>query len=351
MQEKFIVVSLFDGISCGHVALERAGISVDQYYASEIEPSAIRITQKNYPNTVQIGDITQVKYNSETGLLTCENGEFSIEKIDLVIGGSPCTDLSSIGYAKGMISDAIEIKSLDQYLKLKESEANFTGQSYLFWEYMRLIHEIHPKYFLLENVVMSKKWRAVINEAIGIEPLQINSSLVSAQNRPRLYWTNIPNVSVPEDKKIFLDDILSDLASTDDVSHCQTVKKCFPKLQAKYGYIPSKFNAYNCSEINQKACALSRGSMVTSSCASLIFVPVENGVHTVKNGILNDLYKTKLPDRNYNIRKLSITEMERLQTLPDGYTEVPNVGIQKRSSAIGNAWTVDVISHILRHIR
>ena len=351
MQNKLTVLSLFDGISCGQVALERADIPLEKYYASEIDPTAIRITQKNYPDTIQLGDATKVQYNQKTGILSSMNGIFQTGKINLLIGGSPCTDLSSIGYAKGMVSGSVEIKSLNQYLQLKEKGASFTGQSYLFWEYVRLLHEIKPDYFLLENVVMAKKWQTIINEAFGIDPIKINSSLVSAQNRPRLYWTNIPNVHEPEDMKISIDDILTDNAPTEDVSHCKTVKKGMDKLQMKYGYIPSKFNAYNGSEIKTKACALSRGSMVTSSCATLIFVPVKNDVHTIKNGILDKTYNTKLPDGKYNIRKLSITEMERLQTLPDDYTKVTGIGSQKRSAAIGNGWTVDVIAHIFASVK
>ena len=249
------------------------------------------------------------------------------------------------------MSGSVEIKSLDQYMHLKSEGAKFTGQSYLFWEYIRLLHEIKPTYFLLENVVMAKKWQTVINEAIGYEPIHINSSLVSAQNRPRLYWTNIPNVQIPKDKNILLDNVLSETASTDDVSHCQTVQKNMEKLQEKYGYIPTRFNAYNCAEIKDKACALSRGSMVTSSCATLLFVPLKNGIHIVQNGILDGKYNTKLMDGRYNIRKLSIMEMERLQTLPDNYTNVAGVGNQKRCSAIGNGWTVDVIAHILSYLK
>ena len=343
------VLSLFDGIACGRVALERANIPVDNYYASEIEKASIAIAKKNFPTIVEIGDVTKVHY--QQGQLYTENGTFSVGHIDLLIGGSPCTDFSSIGYAKGMKSGQTEILSLEQYMNLKLQGVQFDGQSYLFWEYVRLLKEVHPDYFLLENVQMAKKWQQVIDVAIDIKAILINSSLVSAQNRHRLYWTNIPNVIPPKDKGIILEDILDENASTDDVSHCLTVQRSFPRLMKKYGYIPIKFNAYNATQIKDKTCALSRGSMVTSSCATLLFVKDKCGKHYVKDGILNRIYPIKLSDGRYNLRRLNLKEMERLQTLPDDYTNVKNVGVQKRSCAIGNGWTVDVIAYILSYLK
>ena len=342
------VLSLFDGISCGQLALERAGIKVNNYYASEIEPSAISVTMSNFPKTIQLGDITKLEFKDNN--LISEKGTYKTCGIDLVIGGSPCTDFSSIGYSRGMTSENTEITSLKQYMDLKSQNVKFTGQSYLFWEYVRLLKEVKPRYFLLENVVMAKKWQSLISQELGAEPAKINSSIFAAQNRPRLYWTNIP-FDFPDARNITLDDIFDASASAEDVSHCQTVQKSFERLQKKYGYIPEKFNAYNASEIKDKAPALSRGSMVTSSCATLVFVPVENGVHHISNGILDEKYSSKLPDGRYNIRRLSLLEMERLQTLPDNYTNVQGVSDTKRSHAIGNGWTVDVIAHILKNIK
>lgn len=344
------VLSLFDGISCGREALKRTGIRVDSYYASEIEPNAIAIAKHNHSDIIEIGSVTDIEYDCKKRILYTANGDFYVDSIDMIIGGSPCTDFSSIGYAKGMLSGSTEITSLEQYLSLKQNGVCFEGQSYLFWEYIRLLNSIKPKYFLLENVVMAKKWQAVINNAIGCCPIQINSSLVSAQNRPRLYWTNIPGISLPDDKHILLTSILDNKASKQDISACQTIQKCFPKLEAKYGYIPSMFNAYNITEIKDKACALSRGSMVTSSCASLLFVKDKSGKHVVDSGVLDGKFKTKLRKGRYNLRRLSLREMERLQTLPDDYTAVSGVSMQKRSAAIGNAWTVDVIAHIFSYI-
>jgi len=154
------VLSLFDGISCGQVALHRAGIEVDKYYASEIEKYAIQITQKNYPNTIQLGDVTQIK---------------GIKDIDLLIGGSPCQGFSKAG-----------------------KQLNFVDpRSRLFFEYVRILNEVKPKYFLLENVIMKQEYQDIISKYLGVEPIEINSALVTAQNRKRLYWTNIPGIQQP----------------------------------------------------------------------------------------------------------------------------------------------------------
>ena len=170
------VLSLFDGISCGRQALERAGIKVDNYFASEIDKYAIQVTMANYPDTKQLGSVVNVDGHS-------------LPKIDLLIGGSPCQSFSFAGKRKGMSTkDEQEILTLERYLELKSEGYEFEGQSYLFWEYMRLLNEVKPKYFLLENVMMGEKWEKVLSKAIGVKPIEINSALVSAQNRRRLYW-------------------------------------------------------------------------------------------------------------------------------------------------------------------
>lgn len=204
------VLSLFDGMSCGQQALERAGFKVDNYFASEIDKFAIKVTMANYPNTVQLGSVVNVDGHS-------------LPKIDLLIGGSPCQSFSFAGKRKGMSTkDEQEIHTLEHYLELKSQEYEFEGQSYLFWEYMRLLSEVKPKYFLLENVMMGEKWEKVLSKAIGVKPIMINSSIFSAQNRQRLYWTNIgmrPSglfgdlesyIKIPKDKGILLKDILQD---------------------------------------------------------------------------------------------------------------------------------------------
>ena len=204
------VLSLFDGMSCGQQALERNGIKVDNYFASEIDKYAIKVTMANYPNTKQLGSVVDV------------DGHF-LPKIDLLMGGSPCQSFSFAGKRKGMSTkDEQEIITLDHYLELKNEGFEFEGQSYLFWEYMRLLNEVKPKYFILENVEMGERWEKVLSKAIGVNGVHINSSLVSAQNRKRIYWTNIglepmglfgfPEsiIEQPKDKGIILKDILED---------------------------------------------------------------------------------------------------------------------------------------------
>ena len=206
------VLSLFDGMSCGQQALERCGFKVDNYFASEIDKYAIKVTMANYPNTIQLGSVVDV------------NG-YDLPKIDLLIGGSPCQSFSFAGKRKGMSTkDEQEILTLEHYLQLKSEGYEFEGQSYLFWEYMRLLNELRSKnpdvYFLLENVEMGEKWEKVLCKAIGVNGIHINSVLVSAQNRKRIYWTNIgmqPSglfgdmqsiIDQPKDKGILLKDIL-----------------------------------------------------------------------------------------------------------------------------------------------
>ena len=208
------VLSLFDGMSCARIALKELGIKVDTYYASEIDKHAIAQTQKNFPDTIQLGDVTKVKAKE-------------LGHIDLLVGGSPCTNFSFAGRRNGMNTTTNEeIYTLERYLELKEQGFQFDGESFLFWEYMRILHEVRETnpnvFFFLENVEMGEKWEDVLTKAIGIPGVHVNSALVSAQNRRRIYWTNIrtktqgllrtvvPNIPQPADKGIFLQDILED---------------------------------------------------------------------------------------------------------------------------------------------
>jgi DNA (cytosine-5)-methyltransferase 3A len=228
------VLSLFDGMSCGHQALDRIGIKVDNYYASEIDKYAIQITMKNYPDTIQIGDVTKV------------NGH-ELPKIDLLLGGSPCQSFSFAGRRAGMSTkDQQEILTLEHYLQLKEENYEFEGQSYLFWEYMRLLNEVKPTYFLLENVIMSKKWKDILSQAIGCEPIMINSSLLSAQNRKRLYWTNIEGVTIPEDRGILLKDILEPVVDEKFYLRDDQVEKVLNKTKVNPNVTEAKIlDVYN----------------------------------------------------------------------------------------------------------
>jgi DNA (cytosine-5)-methyltransferase 3A len=208
------VLSLFDGMSCGQIALNELGIGYDNYYASEIDVPAMSVTKKNFPNTIHLGDVRSV------------NGK-DLPRIDLLIGGSPCQSFSFAGKRKGMSTKGeVEILTLNHYLELKSEQYEFEGQSYLFWEYMRVLNELREKnpevYFFLENVEMGDKWERVLSRAIGVNGIHINSSLLSAQNRERIYWLNwgleakglfgdlYSSIPQPKDKGIFLRDILEE---------------------------------------------------------------------------------------------------------------------------------------------
>lgn len=198
------VLSLFDGMSCGQIALKELGIEPDIYYASEIDKFAIKQTQLNFPNTIQLGDVRNIKVTD-------------LERIDLILAGSPCTDLAICGLMKGLSTkENIEVLSLEQYLDLKSKGVEFTGQSYLFWEFVRILEEakkINPNVlFLLENVEMGKKWEPIFDKTLGRKGIHINSALVSAQSRKRIYWTNINNgeIPLPKDRGLLLKDIIEE---------------------------------------------------------------------------------------------------------------------------------------------
>lgn len=316
--EAINVVSLFDGISCGRVALERAGIPVKNYYASEIDKNCIKITQKNYPKTKQLGDVRNLNL-TDFVCVPCDD-----DLIDLIIGGSPCQDLSIAGTRKGLEG----------------------SRSCLFWEFVRVLNEINPKYFLFENVASMKQAdRDIITNALGVEPIMINSALVSAQTRKRLYWTNIPNVKQPEDKGILLKDILESGIAPQNKSYCLTEtyhKASFSDFVKKHtrtmigepirlGHLEGRSNA--------------QANRVYSIEGKSVCLNANGGGGGAKTG----LYKIDLPDGEYIIRKLTPIECERLQTLPDNYTE--GISNSSRYKAIGNAWTVDVIAHILKGIK
>ena len=214
-----IVLSLFDGMSCGQIALKELGAHVERYYASEVDKFAIAQTQLNFPETVQLGDVRNIDARK-------------LGHVDLLLGGSPCQSFSFAGKRTGMSTKQNEeIYTLDRYLELKQAGFEFEGQSYLFWEYIRILHELRETnpnvFFLLENVEMGKKWEKVLSEAIGLQGVHINSALVSAQIRKRIYWTNIriaqttggdwiTDIPQPEDKGILLRDILEDDADVDE---------------------------------------------------------------------------------------------------------------------------------------
>jgi DNA (cytosine-5)-methyltransferase 3A len=301
------ILSLFDGMSCGQLALNRANVHYDKYYASEIEKNSIKVTQHNFPNTIQLGDVSKV------------NGK-DLDKIDLIMGGSPCQSFSFAGKMKGMATkDEKEILSLESYLSLKEAGFEFEGQSYLFWEYVRLLKETNPTYFLLENVMMKDYWKKVISDTLGVEPIMINSNLVSAQDRKRLYWTNIPNVGQPDDIGLHLRDIMEESVA----DKYNITERFYKKKEGTLSYSKSRGNIRP-PERKSK-------TLTTSG-------------HGISNSGSTNI---KLSD-DY-LRIPTPLECERLQTVPDNYT---NVGLldSHRYKMLGNGWTVSVISHIFKNI-
>ena len=367
-QSKIKVLSLFDGISCGRVALERAGFEIDTYFASEIDKDAIKVTQKNYPDTIQLGDVKDVVEMVKAGLFA---------DVDLLIGGSPCQGFSFAG-----------------------KQLNFSDpRSSLFFQYVEILNELkrqNPNIkFLLENVKMKKEFQDVISSFLGVQPVSINSSLVSAQNRTRLYWCNW-KITQPEDKGILLKDIIHENASVDrDKSLCLLAgydskfqpKRYFEKhihqaifedlkeyivpfdktLQilnkevekGKIGYFRQDSQANRVYSIHGKAVTLcgEAGGGAAKMGQYLFSCITPDRVEKRQNGQrFNDgkkFYTLTAQDKHGvlvegYIRKLTPIECERLQTLPDNYTA--GVSNTQRYKQLGNGWTVDVIAHIFKEL-
>jgi DNA (cytosine-5)-methyltransferase 3A len=293
------VLSLFDGISCGQLALQRAGIKVDNYFASEIKKHAIKLTQHHFPNTIQLGDVTKLKGSD-------------LPKIDLLIGGSPCQDFSPLKWINW------------------ESKGLEGDKSALFYEYLRLLKEVKPRYFLLENVKMKKESEMQLNNFLGIKGVHINSNLVSYQNRPRIYWTNIPGyeldlfgsmITQPEDRHINFQDY-----KDTEPEYCR---------QFKVNRTPSRERMWNDGN----------GRNQNGACAN---VTDKEKVYCI----------TRKQDRFPNsgliecddfCRYLTRHEIEQAQTLPKGYTDILTYG--QMQDVCGDGWTVDVIAHIFKGLK
>jgi DNA-cytosine methyltransferase len=295
------VLSLFDGMSCGQIALQKAGIKVDNYFASEIDKYAIEVTKKNYPNTVHLGDVTQWR-------------EWDLPQIDLLIGGSPCQGFSFAG-----------------------KQLNFDDpRSKLFFEYVGLLESKKPKYFLLENVRMKKESQDVISKYLGVEPIKINSASLSAQNRERLYWTNIPGVQQPEDKGILLKDIIESGFVDRDKSFC---------LDANYfkgGNLKSYFEKNRRQLVFNRCIQVGEADLKGHDSIKRVY-SVEGKAPTLTT-MGGGHREPKIAISETEWRKLTPLECERLQTVPEGYTE--GVSNTQRYKMLGNGWTVDVIAHI-----
>lgn len=300
------VLSLFDGMSCGRIALDKAGIKVDKYYASEIDKYAIQVAKANYPDTIHLGDVR--------GIQAADVGS-----IDLLIGGSPCQGFSFAG-----------------------KRLNFDDpRSQLFFEYVRLLKELKPTYFLLENVRMTKECEAVITDILGVEPVAINSNLVSAQNRYRLYWTNIP-FDVPTDKGIMLKDIIEDGVVDRDKAHC---------IDANYfkgGNLKSYFEKHRRQLVFSKDGLCHVGDADLSGNGYIKRVYHTDGKAPTLTTMGGGHREPKILTSDTTWRKLTPLECERLQTVPEGYTN--HVSNTQRYRMLGNGWTVDVVSHIFKSI-
>ena len=307
------VLSLFDGISCGMVALERAGIPVERYVAYEIEPNAIKISKKNFPQIEHCGDVTTADFTQYEGF-------------DLLIGGSPCQGFSFAG-----------------------KQLNFEDpRSKLFFEFVRALKEVKPKYFLLENTPMKQECIGIISEQVGVKPIIINSELVSAQQRKRLYWTNIPDVTQPLDKHIFLEDIVLPDALVDrDKAHAiigsvgrTTHREYFLTNQGQMVFIAIELsNIYGGFKENKPRVHLQKSVTIRAG---------QCGGHIPSLVIEGKAKEFSLETFKKCIRKVTPLECERLQTLPDNYTS--GISDTQRYKCIGNGWTVDVIAHIFKSL-
>jgi len=306
-----VVLSCFDGISCGQVALNRLGIKVDKYMASEVDKYAIQITQANYPDTIQLGDIRNVTVK---------------EPVDVLIGGPPCQDVSYAGKGKGLI----------------EGE-----KSSLFFEFVRVLREaqaINPGLkFLVENTRMKQEYVDIISEILGVEPVLINSNIFSAQNRARLYWTNFDIPELPEDKGIVMADILEDGFTDRDKSFC---------IDASYykgGNLRSYFEKHRRQLVFSDDGLCHIGDADINGHDLLKRVYHRSGKAPTVNTMNGGNREPKVYVEGMKYRKLTCLETERLQTLPDNYTA--HVSNTQRYKGIGNGWTVDVICYIMSELK
>lgn len=285
------VVSVFDGMSCGKIALDKLGIK-SEYFASEIDKYAIKVSDSNYPGIKRLGDIRSVQFDN--GELKSSVGTHCVGSVDLFIGGSPCQSISNLGDGTGL-----------------------DGKSGLFFEWLQLRGELNPRFWLLENVVGSKKAIDTISKLVGCEPILINSNLVSGQNRARYYWTNINVTEQPTDLGICLKDVLDEEISADSILTPGRLRW----LQSEKGVqcVKKRYAVINPIKAN----CLTARSDASWNCN-----------YVTRDGLLT---------------KLSPEEYEKLQTVPVGYTKVDGVPSRERYKMLGNGWTVDVIAHILSY--
>jgi DNA-cytosine methyltransferase len=311
------VLSLFDGMSCGQLALKKAGIIYNNYYSSEIDEYSMKIAQINFPETIQLGNVTELNAKK-------------LPKIDLLIGGSPCQGFSMAG-----------------------KQLNFEDErSKLFFEFVRLLNELKPKYFLLENVKMKKEYRDIISSYLGVECIEIDSSLLSAQNRKRLYWTNIENIKQPKDKKVFLSKVLERGVTQEKylIKEESAIKQNIIKYRDERLAKQAVFTERRTEEAKKirKEYRAKYGRDFSPRRAKEMVPRTDDKCNCLTTSLTKEHV---LIDENYNFRKLTPTECERLQTVPDNYTKHINISDTQRYKMLGNGWTISVIAHIFKNIK
>lgn len=312
------VLSLCDGMSCGHVALDKVGIKVNKYFAAEIKDFAIKITKENYPDTVHIGDVNKITYKD--GVLHTEIGDFKIN-FDLVIFGSPCQSFS-------------RAMRMEMRIGLEDKE-----RSGLFLECYRILKEVNPMYFLMENVIMKKEDEDVITKMLGVIPIRINSSLVTAQMRDRLYWTNIPNVTIPENKSVKVSDILTDGYYPYEKTRCLMKNDSHGYYNGCFWTPCKRFYRWYYKAFT---------TMVFSSkekfeeCVKEFERVVGDNKPSAK--IFDDYVGNVFDDARYLWKE----ERARLQGIPEDY--IKNLTEKEAADLLGDGWTIDVIAHIFKNL-
>lgn len=330
------VLSLFDWISCGYLALEKAWVSIDKYYASEIDKNAIAIATAKHPDIIEIWDVCNVKWED-------------YNDVDIIIGWSPCTNLSGLWNGKGL-----------------EWE-----QSKLFFEFVRLVKEIKPKYFLLENVKMKKEWmNRMTEELFWVEPILINSSLLSAQNRPRLYrcWKlneqglyDKVDIPMPEDKNLTIWDILEEEVDdkyyltqeqVEKIRNWKSYQNPLDRVLTWESKCPTLTARWAGEWHSGMILVTNKGKEIELPCATQLWNSKSRGNAYWTNKAY--CLRTQQPNGvilwDKAVRKLTPTECERLQTVPEGYTYIEWIRDSQRYKVLWNGWTVDVIAHLFKHM-
>lgn len=366
-QNKYNVLSLFDGISIAHAAFKISNVKINKYYSSEIENHSIQISKDNHEQ-IHIGSVTDISYKNKSLIY---NNIIEPVKIDILIGGSPCQSLSFAGKqkglaAKGLNEENIDILTLEQYLELKHNGFEFEGQSYLFWEYIRLLREIKPKFFFLENVVMEEKWEKIFTENLGFPPIKINSRLFTCQNRPRLYWTNIPyNINTLPNK----------LHTFKDIKQFSTKQKDYYSDKALNWLVSHSYRKFLSTGKVKKLKIYNDDTIINAITAShckkysgqRFFAILDNGIDNkiqkdkiqeIFNECFNENDFTKLSIltdwemvlyNGYSYRYITPEECELAQGLNIGYTK--SVCDTSRYKSIGNGFTVFVIAWFLKNLK